>query len=138
MKKPKSGPKPETKCFYCKGNGHWKWNCPRYLADKKDGKVNKGIFDIQIIDVYFNSVYSNPQIFDTGSVAKSSNSKRELQSKQRLVKVNKGIFDIHVIDVYFTSVYSNPSVFDTGSVAKSTNSKGSCKNKQRLVKAEMM
>ena len=46
-----------------------------YLADKKDGKVNKGIFDIQIIDVYFTSVHSNPSVFDTGSVAKSSNSK---------------------------------------------------------------
>ena len=48
--------------------------------------MNKGIFDIQIIDVYFNSVHSNPSIFDTGSVAKSSNSKRELQNEQRLVK----------------------------------------------------
>ena len=28
VKKPKSNPKPETECFYCKGNGHWKWNCP--------------------------------------------------------------------------------------------------------------
>ena len=37
---------------------------------KKDGKVNKGIFDIQIIDVYFTSVHSNPLVFDTGSVAK--------------------------------------------------------------------
>ena len=45
----------------------------RYLADKKDGKVNKGIFDIHLIDVYFTSVYSNPSVFDTGSVAKSSN-----------------------------------------------------------------
>ena len=54
MKKPKARPKPETGCFYYKGNGHWKWNCPRYLADKKDGKVNKGIFDIHVIDVYFN------------------------------------------------------------------------------------
>ena len=86
MKKPKSGPKPETKCFYCKGTSHWKWNCPKYLADKKDGKVNKGIFDIQIIDVYFTSVYSNPSVIDTGSVANSSNSKRELQNKQKLVK----------------------------------------------------
>ena len=41
VKKPKSGPKPETKCFYCKGTGHWKRKCPKYLADKKDGKVNK-------------------------------------------------------------------------------------------------
>ena len=59
---------------------------PKYLADKKDGKVNKGIFDIQIIDVYFTSVRSNPSIFDTGSVTKSSNSKQELQNEQRLVK----------------------------------------------------
>ena len=60
VKKPKSGPKPETECFYCKGNGHWKWNYLRYLADKKDGKVNKGIFDIHVIDMYFSSVYSKP------------------------------------------------------------------------------
>ena len=86
VKKPKSGPKPETKCFYCKGTSHWKRNFPKYLADKKDCKVNKGILDIHVIDVYFTSVYSNPSAFDTGSVAKSSNSKRELQNKQRLVK----------------------------------------------------
>ena len=53
VKKPKAGPKPETECLYCKGNGHQKRNCPKYLADKKDGKVNKGIFDIHVIDVYF-------------------------------------------------------------------------------------
>src|SRR5215216_5864623 len=50
-KKPKSGPKPETERFYYKGTGHWKRNYPKYLADKKDGKVNKGIFDIHVIDV---------------------------------------------------------------------------------------
>ena len=49
-KKPKSGPTPKTECFYYKGTGHWKQNCPKYLADKKDGKV-KGIFDIHVIDV---------------------------------------------------------------------------------------
>src|SRR3954467_1321478 len=87
VKNPKSGPKPETKCFYCKGTGHWKRNYPKCLVDKMDGKVNKGIFDIQVIDVYFTSVYSNPSAFDTGSVAKSSNSKQELQNKQKLVKV---------------------------------------------------
>ena len=86
MKKPKAELKPETECLHCKGNGHWKRKCPEYLVDKKDGKVNKGILDIHVIDVYFTSVYSNPSVFDTGSVAKSSNSKRELQNKQRLVK----------------------------------------------------
>ena len=48
--------------------------------------MNKGIFDIQIIDVYFTNVYSNPSVIDPGSVAKSSNSKGELQNKLRLVK----------------------------------------------------
>ena len=53
------------------------------MEDKKDGKVNKGIFDIHVIDVYFTSVRSNRCVFDTGSVAKISNSKQELH---RLVK----------------------------------------------------
>ena len=69
MKKPKSGPKPKTECFYSKGIGHWKRNFPKYLAEKKNGKV-KGIFDIHVIDVYFTSVYSIPSVFDTSSVAK--------------------------------------------------------------------
>ena len=54
---------------------------PKQLADKKDGKVNKGIFDIHVIDVYFISVYSNPSVFDTSLVAKISNSKWELQNE---------------------------------------------------------
>ena len=60
MKKPKARLKPETECFYCEGNGHWKRKCPEYLVDKKDGKVNKGIFDMQVIDVCLTSVYSSP------------------------------------------------------------------------------
>ena len=49
--------------------------------DKKDGKVKKDIFDIHVIDVDFTSVYSNPSVFDTSSVAKNSNSKWELQNE---------------------------------------------------------
>ena len=86
MKKPKARPKPETECFYFKGNGHWKRNYPKYLADKKDGKVNKSIFDIHVIDVYLTSIRTSSWVFDTGSVAKISNSKQEFQNKQRLVK----------------------------------------------------
>ena len=48
--------------------------------------LNKGIFDIYVIDVYFTSVHSNPGVFDTGSVAKISNSKQELQNEKMLVK----------------------------------------------------
>ena len=56
------------------------------MADKKDGKVNIGIFGIHVIYVYFTSVYSNPSVFDTCSAAKNSNSKLELENEQRLVK----------------------------------------------------
>ena len=86
VNKLKAGPKPETECFYYEGNGHSKPNCPKYLADKKDGKVNKSIYDIHVIDVYFTSVHSSPWVFDTGSLAKISNTKLELQNERRLVE----------------------------------------------------
>ena len=38
VKKPKSGPKPETECFYCKGTSHWKRNYPKYLAVRRMAK----------------------------------------------------------------------------------------------------
>ena len=53
------------------------------MADKKDGKMNKGIFDIHVIDVYLTNARSSACVFDTGSVAHICNSKQELQ---RLVK----------------------------------------------------
>ena len=48
--------------------------------------MKKGIFDIQVTDVYLTSVYSSPWVFDTYLVARISNSKQELQNEQRLVK----------------------------------------------------
>ena len=48
--------------------------------------MNKDIFYIHVIDMYFTSVHSNPWVIDTGSVAKISNSKQELQNEQRLVE----------------------------------------------------
>ena len=84
-KKSKNGPKPETECFYCKGKGHWKRNCPKYLADKKAGNT-KGICDIHVIDVYLTSTRSSSWVFDTGAVAHICNSKQELRNKRRLAK----------------------------------------------------
>ena len=74
-KKPKSRPKPETECLQYKGNGHWKRKCPEYLVDKKDGKMNKGIFDIHVIDVYLTNARSSACIFDTASVSHICNLK---------------------------------------------------------------
>ena len=85
-KKPKARPKPKIECFYYKGTGHLKRNCPKYLADKKDGKVNKGIFDIHVIDVYLTNARSSAWVFYTGLVAHICNSKQELQMKRRLAK----------------------------------------------------
>ncbi|KAL7611006.1 hypothetical protein Lser_V15G13097 [Lactuca serriola] len=33
---PSSDPK-EVECFYCHEKSHWKWNCPKYLQNVKDG-----------------------------------------------------------------------------------------------------
>ena len=79
VKKPKSRTKPETACFYCKGTGNWKRNCPKYLVDKKDGKVNKGICDIHVIDVYLIRARSSTWVFDTGSIANICNLKQGLR-----------------------------------------------------------
>ena len=74
----KSGPKPKpgVVCFYCKGDGNWKRNCTKYLADKKAGKfaTEKGICDVHVIDVYLTSARSYTWVFDTGSVAHIRNS----------------------------------------------------------------
>ena len=59
---------------------------PKYLEDKKDGKVNKGIFDIHVIDVYLTNTRSSTWVFDTGSVAHICNSKQGLRIKRRLAK----------------------------------------------------
>jgi hypothetical protein len=79
--------KPAVKCFYCKGDGHWKHNCPKYLEDKKADMVvasYKGIFDIHVIDIYLTSACSNTWVFDTGSVANICNSQQDLRNKRRL------------------------------------------------------
>ncbi len=83
-KRTRAGPKKETECFYCKGAGHWKRNCPKYLADRKAGRVNKGICDIHVVDVYLTSTRSSNWVFDTGSVANICNSKQELQNRRAL------------------------------------------------------
>ena len=78
-------PKPGVECFYCKGEGHWKRNCPKYLKDKKAGKVAKrdeGIFDIHIVDLFLTSAGNTSWILDTGYVAHISNSTQGLRNKR--------------------------------------------------------
>ena len=75
----KPGPKPETECFFCKENDHWKRNCPKYIAEKKKtgaSATSSGILDIHVIDVYLSGPKSNSWVFDTGSVANICNTMR--------------------------------------------------------------
>ena len=48
--------------------------------------MNKSIYDIHVIDVYFTSVHSSLSVFDTGSVGKICNLKEELQNEHILVE----------------------------------------------------
>ena len=54
--------------------------------DKKDGKVNKVICDMQVIDVYLTNARSSAWVFHTGSVANICNWKQGLRIKRRLAK----------------------------------------------------
>nr|XP_051189951.1 uncharacterized protein LOC127303235 [Lolium perenne] len=74
--KPKAGPKPDTECYYCKEKGHWKRNCPKYMADLKSGlvKKKKGIFDIHVIDVYLTGSRSSKSLSVTSTFCSSMTS----------------------------------------------------------------
>ena len=45
VKKTKAGPKPETECLHCKGLVTGRGTTPSIWRIRKDGKVNKAIFD---------------------------------------------------------------------------------------------
>ena len=48
--------------------------------------MNKGIFDIHVIDVYLTNSRSSARVFDTGAVSHICNSQQELRKKGRLAK----------------------------------------------------
>jgi hypothetical protein len=99
--------KPGVKCFYCKGDGHWKRNCPKSLEEKKADKVvakDKGTCDIHVIDIYLTRAQSETWVFDTGSVGHICNSQQDLKSKWRLAmnKVTMRVGNIN--QVYIVTV----------------------------------
>ncbi|KAJ4744212.1 Transposon Ty1-GR1 Gag-Pol polyprotein [Rhynchospora pubera] len=84
-KKKKNPATPETVCYYCSNKGHWRRNCPKYLADKKAGTVqpsSSGIFVIETLLATSNTDW----VFDTGSCAHICRNVQVLKSRRRLEK----------------------------------------------------
>ncbi|KAK1653802.1 hypothetical protein QYE76_071607 [Lolium multiflorum] len=65
--KPKSGPKPDAECYYCKEKGHWKRNCSKYLADLKSGLVKKKKEDHGAPSINFNQFLEKEKLKGNGS-----------------------------------------------------------------------
>src|SRR3954464_1606817 len=71
----------------CRGDDHRVHNSPCYQEYRKADRsvrIEKGIYDIHVIDIYLISAWSNTWVFDTGSVAHICNSQEELQNKRDL------------------------------------------------------
>ena len=96
-KKPKAkteSPAAESECLYCKEKGHWKRNCKKYLASKKDGSKTSGPgITINVIEINLATSNVSIWVFDTGSVAHICNTMQGLTRSRRLAN---GEVDIHV------------------------------------------
>ena len=55
------------KCFQCNEDGHWKRNCPKYLAEKKVEKENQGKYDLLVVETCLVENDSSTWILDSGA-----------------------------------------------------------------------
>ena len=72
------------KCFYCSGDGHWKRNCPKYLADKKAGKENQGKYDLMVLETCIVENNDSTWILDSGATNHVCSSFQETSSWKQL------------------------------------------------------
>ncbi|KAA0032339.1 gag/pol protein [Cucumis melo var. makuwa] len=72
------------KCFHCNMNGHWKRNCLKYLAKKKE---KEGKYDLLILDTCFVENDQNVWILDSGATNHVCSSLQETSSFSNLRRV---------------------------------------------------
>ena len=57
---------PKGKCFYCNKDGHWKRNCPKYLAELREKKAT-GKYDLLVIESLLVEDDKSAWIIDSGA-----------------------------------------------------------------------
>ena len=84
------------KCFHCDGGGHWKRNCPVYLAELAEKKKNIGMTDLYVLEAFYAEDTSSTWIVDSGatnhvcSSLQLLSSWRELKDGDLTLKVGNG------------------------------------------------
>ena len=73
---------PKGTCFHCGEDGHWKRNCPKYLADLKEKK--KGKFDLLVLEACLVEDNSSSWIVDSGATNHVCFSLQILSSTRKL------------------------------------------------------
>ena len=65
-KKSSKDSKPKGKCFHCNKDGHWKRNCPKYLAELREKKAS-GKYDLLVIESLLVEDDKSAWIIDSGA-----------------------------------------------------------------------
>ncbi|KAK1413623.1 hypothetical protein QVD17_35399 [Tagetes erecta] len=94
--KPKPPPPEERQCFECNKSGHWKRNCPEYLAKLRKMKASgEGASGTSIYVIKLFTVSSNTWVFDTGCGYHIVN---VLQEPEKWKKLKQGDMELIVGD----------------------------------------
>ena len=80
----------QAECFHCKKQGHWKRNCPQYLASHDPNRLNKRDEQVvadqgcyMIIPCNFSICDTSTWVLDTGSLVHICNMLQGLQISRR-------------------------------------------------------